>query len=379
MQSSNIPSKIPLPFGYAAGSGYINPIPAASQIGIVNGRASLHDGFPPDTFTPVTAGGVPPFGGDFNGILNEITSIQQWQEAGGGFPYDSAFASTIGGYPSGAILGSTSGAGSWLNQVDNNSSNPDAGGAGWVPSTSFYGGVIISLSSSNVTLTNSQAAYGIIYLQGTLTANCNIIFPTFTKPWIVVNSTSGSYTVQAKTASGTGINLTQGASTYIFGDGTNIQFADSAKVASFNGRVGTITLNSTDVTNALGFVPVQQGGGAGQGSNKIYLGWASNQLKVQVDATDQGALTFLNQFGSNWTTNGYQYLPNGFLMQWGSASGNPYNTFYFPITFPNACVAVTGSDNAGLHTFATVGVTQSYFILDSNSSSLSFYYFAIGY
>ena len=70
--SITIPTKIPLPFGFAAAVGEINTIPTASQIGIVNGRASLHDGFPPNTFLPITTGGVPPFGGDFNGILNEI-------------------------------------------------------------------------------------------------------------------------------------------------------------------------------------------------------------------------------------------------------------------------------------------------------------------
>ena len=58
MQSSNIPSKIPLPFAYSASGSYINTIPTASQIGIVNGKASLTDGFPPLTFSPISAGGV---------------------------------------------------------------------------------------------------------------------------------------------------------------------------------------------------------------------------------------------------------------------------------------------------------------------------------
>ena len=92
MQSSNIPAKIPLPFAYAAGPSYKNTIPTASQIGITNGKASLTDGFPPLTFTALSAGGVPPFGADFNGILNEITAIQQWQNAGGFFVYDSVFS-----------------------------------------------------------------------------------------------------------------------------------------------------------------------------------------------------------------------------------------------------------------------------------------------
>jgi hypothetical protein len=37
---------------------------------------------------------------------------------------------------------------------------------------------------------------------------------------------------------------------------------------------------------------VQQGGGAGQLSNKVYIGWSGSELKAQVDATDRGAIAF---------------------------------------------------------------------------------------
>lgn len=255
MQSSNIPSKIPLPFGYAAGTGYINPIPVASQIGIVNGRASLQDGFPPDTFIPIASGGVPPWGGDMNGILNEITAIQQWQQAGGFFPYDAAFSSAVTGYPLGAVIQSTSHAGFWISTAENNTSNPDTGGDGWVPDA-WYGNQTIAISGSSITLTNIQAAYPILTLTGTMTTSCNLIIPNFVGKWIISNATTGAFTIQAKTAGGSGVNIAQGASTYIYGDGTNIYFANSSQVASFNGRTGTVTLNSTDVVNALGYAPM---------------------------------------------------------------------------------------------------------------------------
>ena len=43
--------------------------------------------------------------------------------------------------------------------------------------------------------------------------------------------------------------------------------------------------------NVIGFVPVQQGGGAGQGTNKVHVGWGAAGLLLQVDATD---------FGNGW-------------------------------------------------------------------------------
>lgn len=41
---------------------------------------------------------------------------------------------------------------------------------------------------------------------------------------------------------------------------------------------------------ALDFTPVQQGGGTGQGTHKVYIGWATDAsgLKAQVDSTDLG-------------------------------------------------------------------------------------------
>lgn len=289
MQSTNIPSKIPLPFAYAAGSSYKNTIPTASQIGITNGKASLTDGFPPLTFQAISSGGVPPFGADFNGILNEITAIQQWQEAGGMFVYDSAFSTAIGGYPKGAILQAAAFGGLWQSTVENNTNNPDTGGAGWI-SLAFDGLQAITVTTADVTVTQLQSAFPVIVVSGTLTGARNLIFPAIVGEWIVQNNTAGSYTLTAKTASGTGVTLTQGQSTYIYGDGTNIYFADSSKVASFNGRVGTVTLNSLDVTNALGFTPYNATNPSGYISGGLGIG----QTYYNLTASRYNGVTYTN-------------------------------------------------------------------------------------
>lgn len=351
MQSSNIPSKIPLPFAYAAGSSYKNTIPTASQIGITNGKASLTDGFPPLTFQPISSGGIPPFGADFNGILNEITAIQQWQEAGGFFPFDATFAAAVNGYPKGAIIQSTSQAGFWISTIENNSNNPDTGGAGWVPD-SFYGTQSISLSGSSVTLTPLQAAYPIIILTGALTSNCNVVVPNFSAKWIFVNNTTGGYTVQVvPNTSGGGVNLVQNGSTYVYGDGTNIYYANSAQVSSFNGRTGAVSLNATDVTSALGYVPVNPA-------------------------------QFIEQFGIY----GYQKLPGGLILQWGppDSTTNP-QTVNFPITFPNACLNIVitpyyiptpVAGYASISSFSTTGFTMYKGFVNGGWGC---FYFATGY
>jgi len=224
MQSTNAPAKLVLPF---ANAGAKNTIPTASQIGITNGAASLTDGFPPLTRTPLAAGGTPPSGLDMNGILYEMSAVIRWANAGGGYPYDSAFANdtNVGGYPKGARVMRSDGLGYWFNTTDNNVTDPEGAGAvaaGWVPDFSS-GATAVTMTNANVTLTALQYGKPIIIITGALTANLNLIFPNIAKDWIVINSTTGGYTVTCKTAAGTGVMVT--LTQTIVGDGTNIYLA----------------------------------------------------------------------------------------------------------------------------------------------------------
>lgn len=134
MQASDIPGKLPVPFGNAAGGSFIRAIPVASQIGISDGAASLTDGFPPLTFQPIASGGIPVNGRDMNGILFEISGWTRWVAAGGPITFDSGFSTLIGGYPKGAVLKSTAtDAGFWVSLIDNNTANPDSTPANWLP------------------------------------------------------------------------------------------------------------------------------------------------------------------------------------------------------------------------------------------------------
>ena len=152
MQSNQVPTKFPIPFATSAGSGYKRAVPQASQIGITPGAASLTDGFPPVCFQPVGSGGVPPSGQDFNGLLNQVSAWAQWQAAGAPLFYDSNFSAAIGGYPMGAVLQSTSTVGSyWLNLVENNPTNPDAGGANWTGFSVLVSNQISSIYTTLIT------------------------------------------------------------------------------------------------------------------------------------------------------------------------------------------------------------------------------------
>lgn len=138
MKATDIPVKIEKAFAAEAGVSYTHQVPVGSQIGITDGAASFTTGFPPLCFSPLGAGGVPPFGKDFNGVLQMISAWTKWQGAGGVVPWDSALSAAIGGYPVGAIVIADVLGYFWLCTVDDNVTDPDAGGAGWV-SFSLYG------------------------------------------------------------------------------------------------------------------------------------------------------------------------------------------------------------------------------------------------
>lgn len=143
MLIASIPTKISTVFGQNAGPSFIRPIPIPSQISIEAGAASFDTGFPPDTFDPVGAGGTPPFGKDFNGILNQITAWLRWVQAGAPIAYDATFQTDISGYPIGAFVASAVTFGLYfVSTVDGNTTNPDTGGAGWLAVPLASGGVL---------------------------------------------------------------------------------------------------------------------------------------------------------------------------------------------------------------------------------------------
>jgi hypothetical protein len=202
------------------------------------GRAGFDQGFPAINMTPKTAGGIPPFGQDFNGIFFDVTQALQFMQAGGTFPYDGAWATAVGGYPAGALVSRTDNQGLWRNTVANNLTDPEAGGAGWQPEGS--GLTSVSMASSNVTLTPLQAAREIIVITGALTANLQLIFPDYVKSWTVANAATGAFTVTCKTASGTGVDVSAGQTNQIYGDGTNILAVVQGSTDTVNAPVVTL-------------------------------------------------------------------------------------------------------------------------------------------
>lgn len=120
------PGKIITPW---AESGLKNPIPPAANP--ATGRAGFDQGFSAINMTAKEAGGIPPFGQDFNGIFYEVTNILRYMQAGGQPTFDAALATAIGGYPKGAMVLGGDGFTLWQSKVDSNSTDPNTDPSNW--------------------------------------------------------------------------------------------------------------------------------------------------------------------------------------------------------------------------------------------------------
>lgn len=141
MQLSDIPRRFAIPFASGAGADYVRDIPKDHvDATSTDAPASLQDGFPPETFVAIAAGGIPPSGADFNGLLKQITAWNRWQAAGVPATFNAEFATLIGGYPKLTLLASTTPGKVYQSTAENNTTDPDSlSSANWVTVAAAFG------------------------------------------------------------------------------------------------------------------------------------------------------------------------------------------------------------------------------------------------
>lgn len=390
------PPVITAAFAFNAGASFITtPIPVSPPVD--PDRASFDQGFPESTFATIVAGGVPPDGRDFNGILNMTTAHDAYQQAGQPYVYNAAVPAAVTGYGVGAQLGMLDGTGFWFNLVANNAVDPDTTNTGWVPSYSYGFATVSGLTGGAVTLTTAQHRRNTIVLQGTLTSNLQVVFPTSLREWRVVNQCTGAFTVTCKTAAGTGVVVAAGSFSSpvsIYGDGTNLY----PSVAPFSVPISIAATASSLVQRdasafayaaywnqssglevpTIGAVFVQNSGADGflrkisltnfQSQLALSLiGGAVTAAQVPLGAVTQYAASILanaaltgtptaptaaagtsntqvatTEFANPAQTQaqtGFVKLPGGVIIQWGytqGAAGAGTVTITFPIAFPSS-------------------------------------------
>ena len=117
-------------------------------------------------------------------------------------------------------------AGTWGTKTNTNLDIIEKSIAGYVEQAVTSGGTTaLAITDGDATESTSVARHAVIKLTGTITGNSIVTVPdSVEKVYIVTNGTSGAYTVQFKTASGTGITfgVSEKTTRLVYSDGTNI-------------------------------------------------------------------------------------------------------------------------------------------------------------
>jgi hypothetical protein len=131
-------------------------------------------------------------------------------------------------------------AGTWGDKTNTNLQIVEKSIAGYVEQAVTSGGTTaLTITDGDATESTSVARHAVIKLTGTISGNSIVTVPdSIEKVYIVTNGTSGAYTVQFKTASGTGITfgVSEKTTRLVYSDGTNLIDAGFGGSLDIEGR-----------------------------------------------------------------------------------------------------------------------------------------------
>lgn len=187
---------------------------------------------------------------------------------------------------------------------------------------------------------------------------------------------SGTFTVSGAAILGTPLGGNQGSGTL-----NAVALYVNGSAVSTGGNGGTV---NTGTANQLAYYATSTN--AVSGTNAIPNGTTATTQAVNDSSTKVATTGFANPANSIGT-NGYNELPSGLIIQWGTNntnSGNPV-TFSFPTQFSTACYSFTATVNQGdgkrsacVGGFTTSGATVYTGEGNVGNETLTFYWMAIG-
>ena len=368
------PDLIPEPF---AQSGDKNPIPLERAITDPIYRASWKAGFPPDTRLPKDVGGEGPDGLDFNGVLNILSQAVVFLQKGNAYQFDASLAP----YPIGALVRSNDNLTTYQSTVPNNSNNPNSNMTGWriyngsgliVDNlTTNDGNKALSAKQGKVLQDNKLEENKVGVANGVASLDANTKVPVSQLPNA---STTAIGAVQLNNT------LTSASTTQALSAAQGKVLQDSKLEAN---KVGVA--NGVASLDANTKVPVAQlpdasttAIGAVQLNNTLTSSSTSQALTAA-----QGKI-IADGFTGTKTTNGYQKLLGGLIIQWGYApkGSSGILSISFPVVFQNACLNIQTQlkhTSQNYQSTAVDNVTKTGFTAYWGNDAVGFFWFAIGY
>ena len=294
--------------------------------------------------------------------------------------------------------------------------------------------------SSNVTLTAAQAGCGIIVVTGALTGAIELRFPTArTGQWVIDNRATGSFNITAKYATGSGVVLPVDVAVVVFGDATNVDFAGSGSQASFKKQDFAPSAGTTTLVVTGGYTPgniqvikngvmlgtgdytattspnitlttasiagdkftvyafssfqvanaVQKSGDTMGGALALAAGSTAPNPTVGTRSTALATMQmFADEFVASLASPGYQKLPSGLIIQWGTiatAGGAGAFNATLPIPYPTAHLVAFANaqldNSAAVVTVRNLTTVEGTAISDGvySANGVSIQWLSIGY
>jgi len=238
----------------------------------------------------------------------------------------------------------------------------------------FVNGGDLSTASATFNLLNATATT--VNFSGAATA-------------LTIGATTGTATIRNPTIVGS--QTTQNLFNTV---ATTVNFAGAATALTVGATTGTTTVrNNLSVT---GTVTNADGGSLAVGSETVRGTWTEAtpaEAVAGTSATDvitarRLTSAFNNTGQQSLTANGYQKLPGGLILQWGTVSiaANTIANYTFPISFPTSAFSVTGSgaaevgnlsaqdNNPAISAISTTGFT----LQNPGQAAANWWYMAVG-
>jgi len=118
------------------------------------------------------------------------------------------------------------------------------------------GVVNITMVDANYTLTSfngvsDEARNAVLVVGGTNNAVRDIIAPLVEKLYVIKNSTSGGYAINIRAASGSSVSIPNGATVWVYCDGTNFNPIGTESIGNFDVNGNLTVSGTTTLTGAL--------------------------------------------------------------------------------------------------------------------------------